>query len=114
MSQSKLKLVKGQLPASFAVTAHDLMSGDVVYLAIQGYWVLDIKQASRFAAESVASAIAYHSQAACADKIAGAYVIALDKTGWPLSTKEQLRISGPSNYDHHKYQGPMLAASSGS
>ena len=104
MPQNKLKAIKGQKPTRFAITSNDLLTGDVVYLSVNGTWVLDIAGAKHFASESVAEGVTQHSHAACADKIVGAYVIGLDEAGQPISNRETLRTTGPSNYFHGKQQ----------
>ena len=110
MSASKLKVIKGLAPHTFAITANDLLTGDAVYLSHEGRWVATLSQAMRFATEEIAQTVTHHSHSACADKIVGAYVIGLDEAGKPLSLRESLRMTGPSNYHHGKQeQGPPLA-----
>jgi len=104
MSAPKPKLIKGIAPSGFAVTANLLLSGDVVYLGKAGQWIGDITHAVFFDQELKAQEIAQELGATAAHKIVGVYLIALDKKGLPLSTKEQLRAAGPSNYFHGKQQ----------
>lgn len=104
MSANKPKLIRGIAPSSFAVTANLLLQGDVVYLTMDGDWTGDISHAVHFAQEEKAQQSADQASATCAHEIVGAYVIALDENGLALSTKEQLRASGPSNYFHGKQQ----------
>ena len=104
MSQNKRKILRGLTPASFAITSNDLLSGDAVYFSTEEEWGLDIADAKRFESDSFAQAMAEECNRSFADKIVGAYVIALDEAGYPISNREGLRTTGPSNYFHGKQQ----------
>lgn len=105
MSQNKRKILKGLAPTSFAITSNDLLSGDAVYFSPDEEWQLDIADAKRFESDSHAHEVAASCSQLFAHKIVGAYVIALDETGQPISNREGLRTTGPSNYFHGKQQG---------
>lgn len=104
MSQSKLKTIKGVYPQYFAVTANLLLTGDVVYLSPAGKWALNVAHAKQFKSEENAQDVVRECQSLHANNAVGIYLVALDEAGWPLSTKEQLRTKGPSNYHHGKQQ----------
>lgn len=110
MSQSKLKTIKGVHPRYFAVTANLLLTGDVVYLSPTGRWVWDVTHAKQFKTETSAEEAVRECQSLYANQTVGIYLIALDEAGWPLSTKEQLRTKGPTNYHHNNHNGQQLVA----
>ena len=106
MSQSKPKPIKGVTPVAFLVTANDLHNGDVVYLGVLGNWVAFLNEATVFPTLDNAQKQADISNHKQAHHIVGAYAIALGQDGLPLSTKEQIRSKGPTNYAHGKQQDP--------
>ena len=104
MSQNKLKAIKGARPSAFMVTANDLQSGDVVYLGARDRWLLTPLHGLVFATQEQAQSKADACNQGAAHLIVGAYIIALGKDGLPVSTKEQIRSQGPTNYAHGKQQ----------
>lgn len=104
MSQTKLKSIKGVKPTCYFVTANALLSGDVVYLGADNSWSLALTDAKSFYQIEEASAAADDSNHTQAHQVVGAYVLGASRDGQPLSTKEQLRATGPSNYFHGKQQ----------
>ena len=104
MSHSKLKVIKGAKPAAYIVSANDLLTGDVVYLGVNGIWSISLSEAKAFRQNDIADEAADYSNKGHAHLVVGAYVSAIGADGLPLSTKERLRASGPSNYFHGKQQ----------
>lgn len=104
MSHSTLKVMKGAKPVAYIVSANDLMTGDVVYLAADGSWSVLLSQARSFDRNEIADEMAIERNKSDADLVVGAYVLAIGADGLPLSTKERLRAKGPSNYFHGKQE----------
>ena len=104
MSHSKLKVIKGAKPAAYIVSANDLLNGDVVYLNANGSWSVALTEAKAFRQNEVADEAADYSHKAHAHLVVGVYVLAIGADGVPLSTKERLRATGPSNYFHGKQE----------
>ena len=104
MSHSKLKVIKGAKPAAYLVSANDLMTGDVVYLGVNGNWSGSLSGAKAFHQTEMASEAADDSNKRHAHLVVGAYVLAVGADGLPLSNKERLRATGPSNYFHGQQQ----------
>ena len=104
MSQSTLKPIKGATPSAFVVTANDLLSGDVVYFTPNGSWSVLVSEAQTYGANEQAGEVSEISNKAHAHLVVGVYVLAIGEDGVPLSTKERLRATGPSNYFHGKQE----------
>lgn len=88
------------------VTANDLISGDVIYLATDGSWVRDLAAAHLLTDEGDANARLFEAEtqphiavgAYLADATAG------DTGPAPSHFREDFRAKGPSNYAHGKQE----------
>ncbi|SIO38442.1 Protein of unknown function [Rhodovulum sp. ES.010] len=87
------------------VTANDLLTGDVVYLAGDGAWSRRHVDA-RLLQDAEAARAALAAAAAQADKVVGAYLAEArpgpDGHPEPVHFREVFRTRGPSNYRHGK------------
>lgn len=88
------------------VTANDLITGEVVFLAADGRWVADLAAAAFFGDAEAGTARLRHAEAE-ADRVVGPYLAAaLGQTAGsaPAHLREQVRATGPSNYFHGKQE----------
>ncbi|MCB1329226.1 MAG: DUF2849 domain-containing protein [Maritimibacter sp.] len=89
-------------PAQF-VTANDLLTGEVVFLAADGRWVAELDEAALVAdAEENARRLAWAQ--ADEGRVVGAYLARAAAGASPLHFREQFRATGPSNYFHGKQE----------
>ena len=108
MSLNKPKPIKGaQNAAGYIVTANDLMSGEVVYLAQDSIWSQQPQTAVIFDDAEAAQAKAAFKNKHHAAQIVGAYATPVKGDGRAVTFKEQLRAKGPSNYLHGKQQASI-------
>ncbi|MCB1359334.1 MAG: DUF2849 domain-containing protein [Maritimibacter sp.] len=89
-------------PAQF-VTANDLLTGEVVFLAADGTWVAELAGAMLIADPDEA---AHRLALAQADegRVVGAYLAKAAAGASPLHFRERFRATGPSNYFHGKQE----------
>jgi len=88
------------------VTANDLMSGDVIYLAQNGSWVRDLRDAALLGDEADAGARLFEAETQPHIAV-GAYLadaVASDAGPQPCHFREKFRAKGPSNYAHGKQE----------
>ena len=85
------------------VTANDLLTGEVVFLAANGGWVGDMAEAKFF---TDADEGARHLAQAEADggRVVGPYLAEAAHAGTPVHFRERFRARGPSNYFHGKQE----------
>ncbi|WP_417249034.1 DUF2849 domain-containing protein [Celeribacter sp.] len=86
------------------VTANALLEGDVIYLAENGHWVRELREATLYVEQEAAEAALKEAEADLfvvgpylADAVAG-------ENGQPEPShfREDFRRKGPSNYAHGK------------
>lgn len=85
------------------VTANDLLGGDVIYLAGDG-WVRDLSQAEVFTDEAEAQ-LRLIDAARQTDRVVGAYLADVRRGPdgpEPAHFREAFRATGPSNLAHGK------------
>lgn len=77
------------------ITAHDLITGEVVYLAEGGAWRPDLKSAAAFADDDAAIKM----KAADPTRVTNVYLISAEGPGAPAARerlRELIRASGPT------------------
>lgn len=89
---------------AYAITANHLMTGDAVYYADMRNWQQTLDKAMIFQSEEQANQTLEEIQQTDTHLIAGAYIIGLDEGHQPLTYRERLRLSGPTNYRHGKQE----------
>lgn len=80
-----------------AISANDLMEGDVVYLRADLGWTRDIDEA--VVAESKEASVRLLKDAAQPHRVVGAYLFEVERTPHglaPIHFRERFRIAGPS------------------
>ena len=85
-------------PAPRIVSANDLLSGEVVYLAVDGGWTRDLAEAAVAAGEAEAATLLARAEARPGE-VVGPYLAEVDPDrGAPVPThlREALRARGPS------------------
>lgn len=90
--------------SSSVVTANDLLSGEVLYIAPEGGWTSDHALAALFENETDANR-ALERASAQTGRVVGVYLAqatASDTGPTPTHFREAFRAKGPSNYDHGK------------
>lgn len=88
------------------VTANDLMSGDVIYLAQNGSWVRDLCDAALLGDEGDAGARLFEAETQPHIAV-GAYLADATPSNagpQPSHFREAFRAKGPSNYAHGKQE----------
>ena len=88
------------------VTANDLMSGDVIYLAQDGSWVRSHRDAALLSDEAEAGARLFEAETQPHIAV-GAYLADADDSATgpvPSHFREAFRAKGPSNYPHGKQE----------
>lgn len=85
------------------VTANDLLTGEVVFLAADGGWVLDMAGAEVLADPEAAEARLAQAVADSA-RVVGPYLAEAAAPGAPVHFRERFRATGPSNYFHGKQE----------
>lgn len=95
------------------ITANDLLSGDVIYLADDRQWASHLGRALIIHSHEEAKLLLEWAERQ-GDKIIGAYLtpVAIGKNGQaePAHFREAFRAKGPSNYFHGKQQDATEAA----
>ena len=91
------------------LTANDLLSGEVVYLAPGGAWTPRLGSAHLFEEEEEANRRLAQAER-CEDAIIGPYLAAARaggsrRTPEPVHFREAFRATGPTNYPHGKREG---------
>ena len=98
--------MKQQTTFQKVVTANDLLTGEVIYLAADGAWVLTLAHAEVLSDEARAQERLTFATAQ-AGKTVGVYLadVICDVDGAkPVHFREDFRNSGPSNYFHGKQE----------
>ncbi len=87
------------------VTANDLLTGEVVFLASDGGWVPDLAGAMFFS-DPDEGAIRLTQAEADGARVVGPYLAdaADDCAKLPMHFRERFRATGPSNYFHGKQE----------
>ncbi len=87
------------------VTANDLLTGEVVFLAADGRWVVDLARAG-FVCDPVEAGVRLASAEADGGRVVGAYLAAATTRNAPVPAhfRERFRATGPSNYAHGKQE----------
>lgn len=96
----------------FVITANHLMTGEAVYYARAemmpenhcNNWLQTIDKNTIFESEEQASHQLEAIQKTQNHLIVGAYIIGLDSDDTPITYRERLRLSGPTNYWHGKQE----------
>ena len=87
------------------ITANALLEGDVIYLSATG-WTRDLAQAEVLTDEADADLRLIEASAEV-DKVVGVYLAEVkvdDGIPHPTHFREDLRVTGPSNYTHGKQE----------
>ena len=89
------------------VTANDLLTGEVVFLAPDGQWVDDLPGADLLT-DAAAAAARLAQAEADGGRVVGPYLAeaAAENAPVPLHFRERFRATGPSNYFHGKQERP--------
>ena len=85
------------------VTANDLLTGEVVFLAADGSWVTDLAEAA-LVCDPDENARRLTRAQADEGRVVGAYLAKAAAGASPLHFREQFRATGPSNYFHGKQE----------
>ncbi|MCB1347896.1 MAG: DUF2849 domain-containing protein [Maritimibacter sp.] len=89
-------------PAQY-VTANDLLTGEVLYLAADGGWVADIAGAA-LASDAGENANRLARAQGDEARVVGAYLADAAVGAVALHFRERFRATGPSNYFHGKQE----------
>ena len=110
MSHKSIKPLKGARDAvGFMVTANDLFSGEVLYLAGPRTWSSVPEEGLILSSFDEAQTHAAQSNLQEAGHIVGAYVVGLTDERLLISFKERVRATGPTHYFHGKQQNQLTA-----
>jgi hypothetical protein len=81
------------------LTAHDLLSGEVVYWSADGTWVEGLRDAARL--EDAAAKAALAAAEAAHTTVVHAYLVPVDAAGAPIArerVRETIRARGPTTH----------------
>jgi hypothetical protein len=92
------------------LTAHDLLSGAVVYRSVDGRWAESLREAARFDEAAAKQALA--EAEAAFTSVVHPYLIPTDAAGAPISrekVRETIRANGPTIHPHFGKQAETQA-----